>query len=172
VIYSRTDEIVVPNFDASGSSSLHTGRGRIANIAVQDICPGDTSEHLAMGSYDPVAYALAADALSHESLADPARISRTVCAEPFQPGVDPSTFPVHWAGYLAAIAQAQSTAPQVSAEPPLACYVFASCRTKRAPARGHAHAKARRRHKRPRARTGGSSSSALGRPGTWPGTSR
>src|SRR4051794_24288823 len=47
VIYTRTDEIVVPNLDASGSSSLHTGPGRIANIAVQEICPNDPSEHLA-----------------------------------------------------------------------------------------------------------------------------
>ncbi len=86
VIYSRTDEIVVPNLNASGSSSLHTGAGRIANIAVQQICPNDTSDHLAMGSYDAVAYALAVDAFSHEGLADPARIPTTVCAEPFQPG--------------------------------------------------------------------------------------
>src|SRR5205823_3096896 len=65
VIFSRTDEIVVPNTDSSGSSSLHTGSGNIANIAVQQICPNDTSEHLAMGSYDAVGYALAADAFTH-----------------------------------------------------------------------------------------------------------
>jgi hypothetical protein len=133
VVFSRTDEIVFPNLDASGSSSLHTGAGQIANIAVQDICPSDASEHLAMGSYDPVGYALAVDAFSHESLADPARIPRTVCAEPFQPGVNPSTFPSDYAGYLAAISQAQQQAPEVSAEPPLKCYVFASCQFKRSP---------------------------------------
>jgi hypothetical protein len=127
VIFSRTDEVVVPNLDASGSSSLHTGAGRIANIAVQDICPNDVSEHLAMGSYDPVGYALAVDAFSHESLADPARISPTVCAQPFQPGVNPGTFATDYAGYLNAIGQAQQNAPQVAAEPPLRCYVFASC---------------------------------------------
>src|SRR4051812_11869489 len=65
VVFSRVDEVVVPNFDASGSSSLHTGDGDIANIAVQDICPNDMSEHLAMGSYDPVGYALAIDAFTH-----------------------------------------------------------------------------------------------------------
>lgn len=132
VVFSRTDEIVVPNFDASGSSSLHTGDGQIANIAVQDICPNDTSEHLAMGSYDPVGYALAVDAFSHEALADPARVPKTVCAEPFQPGVNPVTFASDYTGYLNAIGQAEQQAPQVSAEPTLRCYVFASCRTRRA----------------------------------------
>ena len=144
VIFSRTDEIVVPNFDASGSSSLHTGGGQIANIAVQQICPNDASDHLAMGSYDPVGYALAVDAFSHESLADPARIPITVCAQPFQPGVDPATFANDYAGFLNAIGQAQQNAPQLSAEPPLRCYVFASCPSVAAPG---AHHRARR-HKR------------------------
>jgi triacylglycerol esterase/lipase EstA (alpha/beta hydrolase family) len=127
VIYSHDDEVVVPNFDASGSSSLHTGSGRIENVAVQQICPTDASEHLAMGSYDAVGYALTVDALSHESVADPARIPASVCAQPFQPGVDPTAFPSDYAGYLAAIGLAETSAPQVSAEPPLDCYVFASC---------------------------------------------
>jgi triacylglycerol esterase/lipase EstA (alpha/beta hydrolase family) len=129
VIFSRTDEIVVPNLDSSGSSSLHTGRGRIANIAVQQICPNDTSDHLAMGTYDPVAYALATDAFRHEALADPGHVSPTVCAAPFQPGVEPASFPSDYAGFLGAIADAQNSAPQVSKEPPLKCYVFASCKT-------------------------------------------
>jgi hypothetical protein len=161
VIYSRTDEIVVPNLDASGSSSLHTGSGRIANIAVQQVCPNDTSDHLAMGSYDPVGYALAVDTFTHPGTADPSRVSPTVCAQPFQPGVDPSTFASDYSGYLNAIGQAQQNAPQVAAEPPLRCYVFASCPSASSPAsqqrtgrRGHArrhrhqHRAAHRRPKR------------------------
>jgi len=142
VVYSRADEIVVPNLDASGSSSLHTGAGHIADIAVQEICPNDLSEHLAMGSYDPVGYALAVDAFSHEGLADPADIPASVCAQPFQPGVDPSTFAADYAGYLSAIGQAEQEAPQVSAEPPLRCYVFASCPAA-AGATSHHHARHR-----------------------------
>jgi triacylglycerol esterase/lipase EstA (alpha/beta hydrolase family) len=130
VIFSRTDEIVVPNLDASGSSSLHTGDGQIANIAVQQICPNDTSDHLAMGTYDPVGYALAVDAFSHETLADPARVPATVCAQPFQPGVDATTFATDYLGFLGAIGQAQQNAQQLSAEPPLRCYVFASCQSR------------------------------------------
>jgi hypothetical protein len=44
--------------------------------------------------------------------------------------VNPSTFPGDYAAYVAAIAQAQQQAPEVGAEPPLKCYVFASCRIK------------------------------------------
>jgi triacylglycerol esterase/lipase EstA (alpha/beta hydrolase family) len=152
VIFSRTDEIVVPNLDASGSSSLHTGSGTIANIAVQQICPNDVSEHLAMGSYDAVGYALAADAFTHEKVADPSGVPASVCAQPFQPGVDPSTFASDYGTYLNAIGNAQQTAPQVSAEPPLACYVFASCPIPRAPSKPashkHHHKKRHRKHKR------------------------
>jgi hypothetical protein len=153
VIFSRTDEIVVPNLDASGSSSLHTGAGHIANIAVQDICPADTSEHLAMGSYDPVGYALAVDAFSHEGLADPARVPRTVCAEAFQPGVNPSTFGSDYAAYLSAIGRAQQQAPEVNVEPPLKCYVYASCPVK-AGAPTH-RTKPGARHRRERHRRAG-----------------
>jgi triacylglycerol esterase/lipase EstA (alpha/beta hydrolase family) len=164
VIFSRTDEVVVPNLDASGSSSLHTGGGTIANIAVQQICPNDVSEHLAMGSYDPVGYALAIDAFTHSGTADPSRISPTVCAQPVQPGVDPGSFASDYGAYLQNIGQGQQNAPQAPSEPALRCYVFASCRSAgphasshRAPrkhtahhrrkhnARPHKHATARRK---------------------------
>jgi triacylglycerol esterase/lipase EstA (alpha/beta hydrolase family) len=128
VIFSRTDEVVVPNLDSSGSSSLHTGAGTTANIAVQQICPNDVSDHLAMGTYDPVAYALVIDALTHSGVADPARIPSTVCAQPFQPGVDPATFASDYGSFLQQIGRAQSSDPTVPTEPPPACYVFAACK--------------------------------------------
>jgi Lipase (class 2) len=152
VVYSRMDEVVVPNGDASGSSSLHTGGGRIANIRVQDICPGDLSEHLAMGSYDPVGYALAVDAFSHPGPADLRRIALTVCSQPFQPGVDPATFVSDYARYARAVATAQVQAPEVNAEPALRCYVFAACpvmptTAARTPARTRPHRSHPRRHR-------------------------
>jgi triacylglycerol esterase/lipase EstA (alpha/beta hydrolase family) len=126
-IYSRADEVVTPNFDDSGSSSLRTGDGQISNVRVQDICPANTSDHLAMGSYDAVGYAVALDALTHTGPADESRIDRTVCTQPFQPGVNPATFPTDYAAYLAAAGDGARRARQVSAEPPLACYVYADC---------------------------------------------
>src|SRR5215471_7152784 len=62
-IYTHNDEIVRPNTDSNGSSSVH-GPGRITNVAAQDICPLDTSDHLALGTSDSVAYALVIDALT------------------------------------------------------------------------------------------------------------
>lgn len=128
VVYSRTDEVVVPNLNSRGSSSLHTGQGRIANIAVQQICPNDISDHLAMGSYDPVGYALAVDAFAREGLARAKDIPATVCAQPFQPGVDPATFPSDYASFLEQIGRAQESAKELSREPPVKCYAFATCR--------------------------------------------
>jgi hypothetical protein len=130
VVFSYTDEVVVPNESVASSSSLSTGAGTIVNIAVQQICPTDVSEHLAMGSYDPVGYALAVDAFTHAGVASISRIPSSVCAELYQPGVDPSTFVQNYAAYLEQVGEAQIGppvgAPYVSAEPTLAPYAAAS----------------------------------------------
>jgi triacylglycerol esterase/lipase EstA (alpha/beta hydrolase family) len=122
VIYSHFDDVVVPNTSDSGSSALHTGRGQIENIAVQDICPLDASDHLAMGSYDNVGYALAMDAFTHHGTAQRGRIDPTVCTSPLQPGVNPATFPLDYAGYGQQVATTLLTAPRVNAEPALPPY--------------------------------------------------
>lgn len=133
VIYTRFDEIVVPNLDESGSSSLRTGDGTIVNVALQDVCPANTADHLAIGSYDAVAHALAVDALTNDGPADPARIDLAVCARPFQPGVDPSTFAADHAAMLRVIGESGGAVENVPEEPPLACYVTASCAGAAAP---------------------------------------
>lgn len=124
-VYTRLDQTVRPNENAeTGSSSLRTGAGRRTNVAIQDICPNAKSEHLAIGTVDPIAYALAMDALGHEGPADPKRIAPTVCAEVFHEGVDPVTGPQ---GAAAALASFQSyQAKTVDREPPLACYARAA----------------------------------------------
>jgi hypothetical protein len=105
---------------------LHTGSGQIRNVAVQDVCPTDPSEHFLIGTIDPVAYALAADALGHAGPADPAHVDFTTCAQPFMPGVNPATGPA--AGLQAFYDDESSTGPESTSEPPLACYVYASCK--------------------------------------------
>ena len=128
VNFTHSDEVVTPNTDAqTGSSALRTGDGRIRNTALQDVCPNDTADHLVIGSYDPVAWALALDALTHDGPADPARIDPSVCAQQFMPGVDAAAFPQNWSRYLATISQGQQQADQVSAEPPLRCYAGGPC---------------------------------------------
>ncbi|HEV2814431.1 MAG TPA: hypothetical protein VGW10_14340 [Solirubrobacteraceae bacterium] len=137
VNFTRYDEVVTPNGDeATGSSPLRTGDGRIRNTLIQSVCPGNTAEHLVLGSYDPVGWALALDALTHDGPADPARVPATVCAQPFMPGVAPATFPANWARYTAAIGQGGAQAEYADAEPPLRCYATASCGSGAAPRRG------------------------------------
>ena len=157
-VYSHFDEEVQPNQDNTGTSSLHGGGGLITDVGVQDICPADVVEHLGLGTYDPVAYALAIDALTHPGPADPSRIDPNVCLQRFMPGVNPLTFPTD-AGQ-AAFNVETSTGDTVTQEPPLACYVFAAGCPQAAGARHgigarhHAkvrhHVKARHRHARTR----------------------
>ncbi len=130
-VYTHDDEVVRPNSDDTGSSSLHGGGGRITNVAVQDLCPADSSDHDLLGTVDSVAYALAIDALDHDGPADKARIPASVCTQPYMPGIDPVTGPA--AGLQAFYDDESSTGPTTSSEPPLACYVFASCRIAPAP---------------------------------------
>lgn len=134
-IYTHLDEVVTPNATAAdSSSSLHTGAGRISNVAVQDICPTDTSEHLLVGTIDPATYALVMDALEHKGPANPARIDRSVCLRPTMPYVDPADVQSYLQP-LEALPGLASTplpdvslvgAPEVGAEPRLRCYVYAA----------------------------------------------
>jgi hypothetical protein len=127
-VYTHFDEIVTPNQDAqTGSTSLRTGPGSKANVAIQDICPNDTADHLQLGSSDAVGYALAIDALTHAGPADPSRIPATTCLQPAQPGVNPATGPGDAAASYAKVAQQFNSGKMLSAEPPLACYVTRSC---------------------------------------------
>jgi len=125
-IYSHSDEFVQPNLDSSGTSSLHTGPGRITNVAIQDVCPLALSEHLLVGTTDPVASALVTDALSHDGPADLARIDRDVCNQRSMPGVDADTGLVSFADASTRVMTQLMNAARVPAEPPLACYTTAA----------------------------------------------
>lgn len=134
-IYTHVDEVVQPNLTAASSTSaLRTGSGAISNVATQDICPLDLYEHLTIGTIDPVAYALVMDALNHAGPAVPSRISRAVCLQVYQPGVDP----LNAQNLLQMLSAAPGLlsvsvpdvnligAPEVAGEPPLRCYALAS----------------------------------------------
>jgi hypothetical protein len=138
-VYTHTDEVVQPaNNNQDASAALHTGGGAITNIATQDLCPGDVYEHLGIGTVDPVAYALAVDALTHPGPADPARIPKSVCSQLVMPGVNPanlntvlqlaSGLPTLASVIVGPAAAVTAGAPVVRSEPPLECYVFATCR--------------------------------------------
>ncbi len=128
VIVTEYDEVVTPY----RSSFLTRAGGRLTNIAVQDLCPANTSEHLAIGTVDAVAAALVVDALDRPGPASPQAVPATVCSEPFQPGVSPANGAQLLADF-AAMVQQQATILEgefVQAEPALRCYVFArGCRS-------------------------------------------
>ena len=104
---------MTPAFDASDTSSLHGGGGRITNVDLQDVCPAHVADHLKTGSYDAVGYALAIDALTHDGPADPVRIDRAVCTQEFPPGVDPATFPTSCLNGIVAVFTQLATAERV-----------------------------------------------------------
>ena len=112
----------MPNADGTGWSSLHAGRGAIRNIALQDVCPTATAEHLAIGTHDAVAYALVLDALAHPGPADPSRVPAAVCGQPFQSGVDPTTWGADDTGLLCDLAMHTATGSQAATEPALASH--------------------------------------------------
>lgn len=82
-VYTRFDEVVRP----PESAGLHTGNGRITNVAIQDICPVDLSEHLALSAANAVGFALAMDALASDGPAGVARVASRGCAQPQIPGL-------------------------------------------------------------------------------------
>ena len=53
-IYSHQDQFATPAADDTGTSSLHGGGGRIANVALQDICPGHVADHFKAVTFDAV----------------------------------------------------------------------------------------------------------------------
>lgn len=136
-IYTHTDEEVQPSNNDTTATSRLTPGPNVTNVAVQNICPADIDEHLLVGTIDPTAYALAMDALDHPGPANPARISRSVCRQIYQPGVNPlsaSTY-INALGALPGVFGAAIPgfnpfgAPMVTSEPPLACYTtYAGCR--------------------------------------------
>ena len=120
------DELVLPSAVGNNSSSLTTGNGQRTNVAVQQICSGDTSEHMMVGTTDPVAYRLGIDAVDHPGPANPARIARSVCGERYMPGVDPATATGNLAGsFGGAVAASFTPTGMVTVEPPLPGYTLA-----------------------------------------------
>jgi triacylglycerol esterase/lipase EstA (alpha/beta hydrolase family) len=129
-IFTERDLVVTPPRRASSVG----GPGRITNVAVQQICPGSTADHLSIGTADPVAAALALDALGRPGPADPGAISPSVCARPYHAGINPRTFISDLTRAASVLARSQGI-PTHGKEPRLACYVFANkkaCRKARA----------------------------------------
>jgi triacylglycerol lipase len=126
-VYSRTDQFV---WLAGGEGNPWDQSARIdgaTNIAVQDICPGRSVEHVQV-IYDAAFYAVVVDALAHPGAADPGRIDRAVCLQGAMPGVDTSEAMVktveidHDLFMLAGVDSEEREKYHTTAEPALASY--------------------------------------------------
>ena len=114
-LYSRTDELVEP------SSTVPLTGNRVANIAVQDVCPRPV--HHAGMLHDPVVYAAVIDALTHPGAAAPARLPASLCTEPYAPGLTPAdVVGGNTLLYDDAATQGFAPAPGAPAEPRLKPY--------------------------------------------------
>ncbi|MEU1010578.1 MULTISPECIES: alpha/beta fold hydrolase [unclassified Streptomyces] len=71
VIATRHDEVVTP------WRTQYLSGSDVRNVLLQDLCPLDLSEHLAIGLFDRIAFHEVANAL------DPARATATTCASAF-----------------------------------------------------------------------------------------
>jgi hypothetical protein len=126
-IATYTDDFVQPNLPGDSTVFLD-GPGEITNVAIQDVCPLAVADHLLVASTNPIAVALALDAITYPGPANPGRIDRSVCdAGLFAAGVPVGISVPGFAAAAAQVAGELGLASRVSAEPALACYFNASC---------------------------------------------
>jgi len=117
-IRSRADELILGGAVAgSRARESLAGRGRITNVAIQELCPDDQSGHAATGTISNTAWAIAVDALEHDGPANVDRVPAATCLTPLMPGVPP--------GPLRTEPTAPDPgAPKVLREPAIEAYVF------------------------------------------------
>jgi pimeloyl-ACP methyl ester carboxylesterase len=110
---------VLPEQGLLGGSSR-----QIADVALQDLCPGHQAQHNDL-PFDGPGYAIATDALDHPGPADLSRIDAgAACADDTMPGVDRAYATSRLAGYSATLAgYLGPNGPKAEGEPPLAPYV-------------------------------------------------
>lgn len=123
VLYSKFDEVVLPQ-DTPLDPAPGTAYRR---VALQEVCALNVAEHVLNGSVDPLVWALVMDALTHDGVVDPARISRSACTQLVMPGVSLDTVAAGLAGAALALVQWPFYTPPVPAEPRLRCYATDAC---------------------------------------------
>jgi len=129
VIYSKNDGIIGLESRSGRHSALRDEGSNVSNIALQDLCPANVSQHFDVGTFDPVAFAVVMDALEHPGPARRFRLlggaqrgSQPYCAAVFMPGVDPATFEEDFSESLGAVGDAIQSVRNVPSEPALPCY--------------------------------------------------
>jgi hypothetical protein len=155
VIYTRNDDVVTP--DVNGDLSVLPAGPNITNVAIQDICPTDDSDHLTLVA-SPAAYAVAINAIDNPG--HPADLAAVHTSQPCLPGTEPGVDPSDFVGeeaHIAADVGPRLLEGMVDHEPALKCYVTASCPATKAAAhrarsehhRSHKGRQRRSRHRAP-----------------------
>jgi hypothetical protein len=125
-IYSRYDVFQPPPHEGRAAIALGEGRANVANILIQDVCPGMLTEHFSLIT-DASVYSLIVDALLNDG---PASVSRSGAREACSTSpINPSALaafdrlPRELPGILEdSIANGPPELPLVSEEPPLKPY--------------------------------------------------
>lgn len=111
-VRSLTDETVQPQGGRHPTSAL---RGA-TNILIQSVCPGRKTSHIGT-ALDSVTFAAFRDALAHRGPAEVSRLPKTVCDDPFAPGLDPMST-MNLLGAAGTLTGGRGTSqPRVRAEP-------------------------------------------------------
>ena len=128
-VYTLFDDVLFSNGGAEPTSELRAEGENVTNITLQEVCPGNFADHTAIGTYDPVGFAIALDALQHDGPANLDRLleggipgSQGLCAALFMPGIDPATFVDDLLAYGAASGSALANGAHLTEEPLLPCY--------------------------------------------------
>jgi triacylglycerol lipase len=75
-LYTRTDELVQPVAPVpTAALDWQRDNPRVANVLLQDLCPGRAVDHMSIGTTDRLAFDLAVDAFVHDGPADPGRLA-------------------------------------------------------------------------------------------------
>lgn len=124
VLYAHGDQLVQPSWPEP-TAALDWGLENplVANIAVDEVCPGRVVEHLSIGTTDRAAQELVLDALVTPGPADPARVvaARPLCSLPDQ-YVNPGAFGVLVEQAPDSLGGGFPTTRPVREEPPLRPY--------------------------------------------------
>lgn len=127
VIYSTFDEIVEPMSGPNASALLHDVRGvGVTSAHLQTVCAdqpaGGFYTHEGV-LYNPLAWALAVDAIMHDGPASMARLDLArVCERPLAPELDLQDLFGTEGLLLVAVAELVSYRPQATGEPPIRGY--------------------------------------------------
>ena len=120
-LYSQFDELVQPIETAQLDRGLDNPR--VANILLQDLCPGRVVDHLTIGTTDQLAFDLVVDAFTNPGPADPARLDLTPACSVADQIVDPSGQGEAFAAlFLVALQGGFPDLHLVTSEPPLMAY--------------------------------------------------